>query len=98
MIDNHDIARGAPGVIGALSAMLWLKETAIRRLSSVLVGSATSYYGTPFTLLFFTTMDSSLMGFLLGLFGMAVASKVLETLEAIPTKVIIDKLVSRIGL
>lgn len=98
MLDHPEIARGTPGAIGALAAMLWLKDTVVRRLSAVIAGSAASYYGTPFALLFFATVDSHLMGFLIGLFGMAVASKLLETLEAIPAKVIIDKLVSKMGL
>lgn len=98
MFDNPEITRGTPGVIGALSAMLWLKETIIRKISSVIAGSAASYYGTPFGLRLFESVDSNLVAFLIGLFGMAVAAKIFETVEQFPTKTIVERVLTKLGL
>ena len=98
MFENNEIVRGTPGLIGAISAMLWLKETWLRRASSVIAGSAASYYGTPFGLTLFSSLDSNLMGFLIGLFGMAIAIKLFETLEQFPTKSIVDRVLTKLGL
>lgn len=98
MLDNHEISKGAPGVLGAISAMLWLRETGLRRVASVLIGSAASYYGTPFGLKIFETLDHSLMGYLIGLFAMAITAKIFELLDSFPVKELTERIFKRLGI
>ena len=98
MLEQHpEIARGTPGVIGAVSAMLWLKDSCIRKTAAVIAGSATSYYGTDFALTMFGALDRNLMSFLIGLFGMAVAAKIYETIEHFPIKDMLERVLTRKG-
>ena len=72
----------APGAAGALAAMLWLKDTWPRRLCMFLAGAAMSRIGSS-DVAHLVGLSEGFAGFLLGLFGMAVASKTFETWQAL---------------
>lgn len=67
----------APGVIGALVALRWIGGTPWQLVSSFLGGACGAFYGTPHAVVWFGT-NAGLSGFLLGLFGMAVASRIFD--------------------
>lgn len=68
------------GPLGALSAVLFLKGTVMRRLAMVIPGAALSFYAAPWVAQRFNTAEG-LAGFLVGLFGMAAVGKVFDTWE-----------------
>ena len=92
-----EAAKAAPGVVGALVALRWMPGTPLQRLSSFVGGSAASYYGTDH-LAHLIDVSPGLTGFLLGLFGMAVASKVFEAIDGLRVGRRVEKLLDRWGL
>lgn len=81
MADNNvpaELAKLAPGFIGSVGAMLWIKGTWPRRIALVVLGSATSYYASPYFVARMG-MDHGLAGLLVGLFGMSVVDSVFNT-------------------
>jgi hypothetical protein len=96
MIDGSDVSRHAPGVLGSLAALLWIKDTWPRRMGYVLAGSAASHYASPYAALLLNT-DQGLAGFLIGLFSMAVAAKCFETIESVKAAEMFDRLLKRWG-
>lgn len=91
-----EAVKAAPGVVGALVALRWMPGTPLQRLSSFVGGSAASYYGTDH-LAHLMEVSPGLTGFLLGLFGMAVASKVFEALDGLRFGERLDRLLDRWG-
>lgn len=96
MIDSNDVARHAPGVLGSLAALLWIKDSWPRRVGYVVAGSAASHYASPMAALLLNT-DQGLAGFLIGLFSMAITAKIFETIEAVQAGQLIDRLLKRWG-
>lgn len=80
-MDFHpDAHKAVPGVLGAISAVLMMRENWKRGMALVLPSSALSWYGGKF-LADTVGMPEGLAGFLLGLAGMAFIVKVIETWE-----------------
>lgn len=92
-----EAAKAAPGVVGALAALRWMPGTPLQRLSSFVGGSAASYYGSDH-IARALELAPGFTGFLLGLFGMAVASKVFEAIDGLHLGRRIEKLLDRWGL
>ena len=92
-----EAVKAAPGVVGALVALRWMPGTPLQRLSSFVGGSAASYYGTD-CLAHALELAPGFTGFLLGLFGMAIASKVFEAIDGLRLGKHLDKLLDRWGL
>lgn len=72
----------APGVIGALVALRWVGGTPWQLGAALLGGSSCAYYGTPHVA-GWLGVSAGLSGFLLGLFGMAIASRVFDAVSKI---------------
>jgi len=92
-----EAAKAAPGIVGALVALRWMPGTPFQRVSAFIGGSAASYYGTDH-LVHALDLSSGFTGFLLGLFGMAVASKVFEAIDGLRVGRRLEKLLDRWGL
>ena len=92
-----EAVKAAPGIVGALVALRWMPGTPLQRLSSFVGGSAASYYGTDH-LAHALELSPCFTGFLLGLFGMAIASKVFEAINGLRLGKRLDKLLDRWGL
>lgn len=67
----------APGVLGAISSLLWVKGGWARLLGMFVAGSALSRYGAA-TVSKWTTLDEGFAGYLLGMLGMMVVAKVVD--------------------
>lgn len=89
-----DIAKNAAGPIGALSAMLFMKGPLMQRVGMLLPGAALAWYGAK-PLSQYANLPEGLAGFLLGLFGMALIAKVLDTLEKFPLGDLIQSFLSK---
>lgn len=76
----EELTKHVPGTLGALSAVLLMRENWKRGLLMVAPAIAMAFYGAPW-LSAKTDMPEGLAGYLLGLFGMAAAAKVLDTWE-----------------
>ena len=93
-----EITKAAPGVIGALVALRWMRgPTWGHTISSFIGGAALSYYGTTYAVQW-SSADAGLAGFVLGLFGMAVVSKVFDALENFKTSELLGKILAKWGL
>jgi len=88
----------APGLIGSIGALLWIKGTWPRRIAMMVLGSAASYYGAPHVSNLFN-MGEGLAGFLVGLFGMSVVDSVFKTWQDLGlTSIVREFIRSRLGL
>lgn len=70
-----EVQKLAPGVIGSVGALLWIKGTWPRRIAMVALGSAASYYAGPIVAERFA-MEAGFSGFLVGLFGMSIVDSI----------------------
>lgn len=78
---GREAVKIAPGAIGSLVSLLFLKEESkTRRWGSFFAGAAISYYFTPW-LTRFTDMPPGLTGFLAGLTGLLLVSKVMDMIN-----------------
>lgn len=79
---DPEISKAAPGLVGAFIAMWRLQGMSIpQRLTSLACGVACSYWGTNTVVKLAPVMSEGLTGFVLGLFGMTLVSKVFELLD-----------------
>ena len=97
------IAKLIASVLGALASINFVKGTWPERIFMVLAGSALSYYGTTPIAQGVNLADAEgLVGFLLGLFGMAIVARLYEAIMALDVKVIAvdlwQRALKRIGL
>lgn len=91
---HPEVLKVIPGTVGALVALGWIKGTWPQRVIALVGGAAASYYGTGYLAGMMGT-DAGLTGFLIGLFGMAVAAKCFEVLQLLDPAKVLDKLLSR---
>jgi hypothetical protein len=75
------------GVAGALVSMRFLQGSFMERLTLAAGGAALSYYAGPHVSIK-TGLPLGLAGFLIGMFGMAVLSKVWEWIQTTPVAVV----------
>lgn len=95
-----EAAKAAPGIIGAFVALRWMPGTPFQRVAAFVGGSAASYYGAEHMVRIFG-LTPGMLGFLslmIGLFGMAIASKVFEGIDSLRIGRRIEKLLDRWGL
>lgn len=82
-IDAHALAAKLAGVAGSLASMRFLSGTWPSKLSMAASGSVLAYFGSPF-LSEKVGLPEGLAGFLLGMFGMAIASRAWEVIQEFP--------------
>ena len=82
-INLDAIAGKAAGLAGAVVSMHFLQGTWPARISLAISGALFSYFAAPY-LSQRTGLPEGLAGFLLGLFGMAVVSRVWEWVQTTP--------------
>lgn len=89
-----DLVKAALGLAGALVSLRFIKDTSTpEKVLLVLGGSVMSFVGTgPVTTYFAVLHAEGLVGFLLGLFGMALTTKVYEAIQLVDTKQIVEAL------
>lgn len=76
---NHpEVSKIVPGVVGSAGALFWLQGTWPKKLGMFLLGASLSYMGTPYVADYFRLAEG-FAGFLLGLFGMSLVDKIMET-------------------
>ena len=93
----------APGIIGALVAIPFTQGPLLMRASMFMGGASLSYFGAvPLAVAMGMTSGAGLAGFVLGLFGMSIASKVYEGIATFATadvsKAVIDWIRKRLGV
>lgn len=86
-LPDFSIAKLASGVAGALVSMRFLQGTWPEKITMAMGGAALSYYGTTHVA-HWLSMETAegLVGFLIGLFGMAIVSKGYEVIQMIDAK------------
>lgn len=98
MINIHDFdsaaARGA-GVLGALVGMRYLNGTWPEKISMAISGAIAAYYASPYASQL-TGAPEGLVGFLMGMFGMAIVSKAWETIQAFPIGMLWQAVIDRV--
>lgn len=75
------------GVIGSIVSMRFIQGTWAAKFLYAGCGSAISFYGAP-TFSTKTSLPEGLAGFLLGLFGMAIAAKIHDWLRSAPVDIL----------
>lgn len=92
-----EIIKALPGALGAIVALRWIEGSPLQRVASVLGGGSAAYYGAEHAANAMG-VSAGFAGFLLGLFGMALASKLFEAIAAFKPGNAIDRLLARWGL
>lgn len=76
-------AKLVAGIAGAVVSLRFVHGTFLERISMCIGGAALSYYATTPVAAWVGAPDAEgLVGFLIGLFGMAVMAKVYESIQA----------------
>lgn len=83
VINIDEVAARLAGVAGALVSMRFLQGTRTERISMAASGSVAAYYASPY-LAELTGIPEGFMGFLVGVFGMAIAARIWEAVQAFP--------------
>lgn len=82
---DFSFAKFAAGVVGALSSLQFMKGSFVEKVLMVIGGSALSYYAaTPTAHWLGSVADEKvegLVGYMIGLFGMAIIAKVYEVIQ-----------------
>lgn len=91
---QDEIVRAVPGAIGALVALRWMGGTPWQVSASLLGGASGAYYGTPHAMVLMGTQPG-LTGFLIGLFGMAIASRVFEALSKFDLGALLERVLGK---
>jgi hypothetical protein len=97
------ITKLLPALIGSVISLRWVQGTWYERLLMVTGGAALSYFGTPWVTNQMQMADAQgLVGFLIGLFGMAMIAPLYEAIRAADIKPAVadlwDRVLKRIGL
>lgn len=89
--------KAVPGTIGAVVALRWISGTPLQRVAAVVGGGSMSYYGGDY-MAGVTGATFGPVAWLIGLFGMAIAHKVFETIAGFDLGARLDRLLQKIGL
>lgn len=92
--DAGEWAAKLAGVAGAFVSMRFLQGTRGERLMMAVSGAMLSFYAAPFAA-HKLGMPEGLAGFLLGMFGMAIASRVWEWIKTTPLSIFTEWLPRR---
>jgi hypothetical protein len=84
MIDNipPEVAHKLSGPAGGLVAMMFLRDTWPKRFAMAAAACPLSWYGAP-VLVQWMPINEGLAGFLLGLFGMSIVSKIFDAWQGV---------------
>jgi hypothetical protein len=86
------------GLLGAVVSLKWVKGDFFEKLLMVIGGAALSIFGTdPLAEYLNMTNALGILGFLLGLFGMTVMSRVYEGIQAFNAADFVQSWASRFG-
>lgn len=91
---SDELFKALPGMLGAMLALRWVEGTPLQRATSFVGGAIASYYGAPFVARALS-VDTGLAGFVVGLFGMACAAKIFETIAALNIAGMIERAFNR---
>ena len=87
------LAKVIPASLGALVSLRFVQGTLPERLLMTAGGVSLSYYATPVSAAWLQmTHAEGLVGFVIGLFGMTLAAKVYEALQALDAAVLGEEL------
>ncbi len=87
MLEDVSIAKLGAGIVGAGVSLKWMQGTPIERAGMAIGGAALSYYGTTPAAAWLNVKDAEgLIGFFIGLFGMAIVAKLYEIILQIDAK------------
>lgn len=87
MADEVSIAKIAAGAAGAFVSLRFVQGSAVERMFMGVGGAALSYYATTPIALWAKVGDAEgLIGFLIGMFGMAIISKLYEVVAMLDAK------------
>lgn len=79
-----ELRNAGPGIAGSAVALFFMRRAPLVMVGIFIGGCLVSYYATNWVAVQFEMEKADgLVGFLLGLFGMAVVSKMHDTIEAI---------------
>lgn len=92
-----EMLKALPGAVGAVVALAWINGTRTQRAVSLIGGIAASYYGAS-RAASMLGVEQGLAGFLVGLFGMAIAAKLFEAIAALNLARAIDRLLRKWGI
>lgn len=99
-INVDALAAKLAGVAGAIVSMKFLQGTLLQRVFTAFAGALMSYYTTPH-ISERIGMPEGLTGFLIGLFGMAIASRGWEWVQTTPVaalwQILLDWLTRKSG-
>ena len=88
-----------PGVAGSLIAMFFLRRPLALMVGMFIGGCALSFFATTAIAEWLeVTKFEGLVGFLTGLFGMALVAKIYDTIEAINANAVWRAILKRLGL
>lgn len=91
MADDVSFAKLGAGIVGAAVSLKFVQGTWAERVMMCIGGSALSYYGTTPLATWVAAPDAEgLIGFFIGLFGMAIVAKVYEVVMLIDAKKIAE--------
>lgn len=99
MIDNGEVHKLAPGILGSVVAILWMRDTPVRLIAAAVGGSTASYYGAAALAAWIAPRADivGFVGFLMGVFGMAIGSKIFETIQSFDLKARVGAWLDRRG-
>jgi O-antigen ligase len=86
-----------PGLIGAIVALRWVGGSPLQTAAALCGGTAASYYGGT-AAAGWLGVSVALAGFVVGLFGMAISSRIFEAIAAIPIGRVIEAMLKKLGL
>jgi hypothetical protein len=86
---DFSLTKLIPAVLGSLVSLRFVQGTWPERLLMAAGGAGMSYYATVPSAAWLQVQDAEgLVGFLIGLFGMAVVAKAYETFQALDAKMV----------
>ena len=92
-----ELIKALPGAIGAIVALRWITGPPLQRIAALIGGIGASYYAASWSARIMGT-DEGLAGFLIGLFGMAIASKVFEAIAVLAPADLVSRILRKFGL
>ncbi len=97
------LAKLLPAILGSVISLRWVQGTWVERLLMVSGGAILSYYATPWAAAKVQMADAAgLVGFLIGLFGMAVIAPIYEAIKVADLRPmasdLVDRILKRLGI
>ena len=92
------IAKALAGLAGAVVSLRFVKGSVFEKILMVIGGAALSFFGSPWVTTYMHMESAeSLVGFLMGLFGMAIVAKVYDAIQAADVSRIANSILDRIS-